>query len=71
MKSILAFWDRLNALTPRKNKLVGKILTAISGACFVVLTLGDVQNPYAFNALLFIGALTGGGALYNGQKVKR
>ena len=69
MKNLLNFWTRLNALTPRKNKLIGKILTAISGACFAVITFGGVENKVVFNLLVFVCALTGGGALYNGHKV--
>ncbi len=61
--------ERLEAPTPKKNKRLGRIFTAIGVICGTILTAGVVTAPLGITILTIVTAVSGGVAVFNGQKV--
>jgi len=62
--------ERLEAPTPKRNKRLGRIFTAIGVICGTILTAGVVTAPLGITILTIITAVSGGVAVFNGQKVE-
>jgi len=62
--------DRLEAPTPKRNKRIGRIFTAIGVICGTILTAGVVTAPLGITILTIATAVSGGVAVFNGQKVE-
>jgi len=62
--------DRLEAPTPKKNKIIGRIFTAIGVIAGTILTAGVVTAPLGVTILTVVAAVSGGVAVFNGQKVE-
>jgi len=62
--------ERLDAPTPKKNKRLGRIFTAIGVICGTILTAGVVTAPLGVTILTVVAAVSGGVAVFNGQKVE-
>ena len=61
--------DRLNAPTPKRNRRIGRIFTALGVICGTILTAGVVTAPLGVTILTVVAAVSGGVAVFNGQKV--
>jgi NADH:ubiquinone oxidoreductase subunit F (NADH-binding) len=61
--------DRLEAPTPKKNKRIGRIFTAIGVIAGTILSAGVVTAPLGVTILTIVTAVSGGVAVFNGQKV--
>ena len=61
--------DRLEAPTPKKNKRIGRIFTAIGVVAGTILSAGVVTAPLGVTILTVVTAVSGGIAVFNGQKV--
>lgn len=64
------FFKRLRAKTPDNNKKVGKIASVIALIAGGILTAGVVTAPLGITILTVVSTVSGGVALYNGQKVQ-
>lgn len=62
---------RLKAKTPRDNKRVGRIASVIALVSGSILTAGVITAPIGITILSVVSAVSGGVALYNGQKVEK
>ena len=62
--------ERLNAPTPKRNKRIGRIFTAIGVIAGTILTAGVVTAPLGVTILTIVTAVSGGVAVFNGQKVE-
>jgi uncharacterized protein YcfJ len=62
--------ERLEAPTPKKNKRIGRIFTAIGVIAGTILTAGVVTAPLGVTILTVVTAVSGGIAVFNGQKVE-
>jgi len=62
--------DRLEAPTPKRNKRLGRIFTAIGVIAGTILTAGVVTAPLGITILTIVTAVSGGVAVFNGQKVE-
>jgi hypothetical protein len=62
--------DRLEAPTPKRNKRLGRIFTAIGVIAGTILTAGVVTAPLGITILTIVTAVSGGAAVFNGQKVE-
>jgi NADH:ubiquinone oxidoreductase subunit F (NADH-binding) len=62
--------DRLEAPTPKKNKRIGRIFTAIGVIAGTILSAGVVTAPLGVTILTIVTAVSGGVAVFNGQKVE-
>jgi len=62
--------DRLEAPTPKRNKRIGRIFTAIGVIAGTILTAGVVTAPLGITILTIVTAVSGGVAVFNGQKVE-
>ncbi len=62
-------FKRITKKTPKKDKLIGKISTAIGTTCGIVLATGLVLNPIGIVALIVGATVFGGKAVYHAQKV--
>jgi hypothetical protein len=63
------FFKRLNAKTPDHNKKVGRIASVIALITGSILTAGVVTAPIGITILSVVTSVSGGIAVYNGQKV--
>jgi hypothetical protein len=61
--------ERLEAPTPKKNKRIGRIFTAIGVIAGTILSAGVVTAPLGVTILTIVTAVSGGVAVFNGQKV--
>lgn len=73
MKNVdkIDFLDRLDQPTPKKNKIIGRIFTAIGVVAGTLLTAGVVTAPLGIAILTVVTAVSGGVAVFNGQKVNK
>jgi hypothetical protein len=62
--------ERLEAPTPKRNKRLGRIFTAIGVIAGTILTAGVVTAPLGITILTIVTAVSGGVAVFNGQKVE-
>jgi NADH:ubiquinone oxidoreductase subunit F (NADH-binding) len=62
--------ERLEAPTPKRNKRLGRIFTAIGVIAGTILTAGVVTAPLGVTILTVVTAVSGGIAVFNGQKVE-
>jgi NADH:ubiquinone oxidoreductase subunit F (NADH-binding) len=62
--------ERLEAPTPKRNKRIGRIFTAIGVIAGTILTAGVVTAPLGITILTIVTAVSGGVAVFNGQKVE-
>jgi hypothetical protein len=62
--------ERLEAPTPKRNKRIGQIFTAIGVIAGTILTAGVVTAPLGITILTIVTAVSGGVAVFNGQKVE-
>tara|TARA_R110000868_G_C10506372_1_gene731678 strand:+ start:80 stop:313 length:234 start_codon:yes stop_codon:yes gene_type:complete len=71
MKNVnkLDLFERLEAPTPKKNKVIGRIFTAIGIVAGTILSAGVVTAPLGVTILTVVAAVSGGVAVFNGQKV--
>jgi uncharacterized protein YcfJ len=63
------FFKRLRAKTPDHNKKVGKFFTAIGLVAGTILSAGVITAPLGVTILTVVTAVSGGIAVFNGQKV--
>lgn len=63
------FIERVNSPTPKRDKFIGKLSTAIGTACGAILLTGMVLNPIGIVALIVGATVFGGKAVYHAQKV--
>lgn len=61
--------ERFEAPTPKKNKRIGRIFTAIGVVAGTILSAGVVTAPLGVTILTIVTAVSGGVAVFNGQKV--
>jgi hypothetical protein len=61
--------ERLEAPTPKKNKRIGRIFTAIGVVAGTILSAGVITAPLGVTILTVVTAVSGGIAVFNGQKV--
>jgi uncharacterized protein YcfJ len=61
--------DRFEAPTPKKNKRIGRIFTAIGVIAGTILSAGVVTAPLGITILTVVTAVSGGVAVFHGQKV--
>lgn len=61
--------EKIQAPTPKKDKIIGKITTGIGTGCAIVLALGLVANPIGITALTIGSLIFGGDALLRAKKV--
>jgi hypothetical protein len=61
--------EKIQAPTPKKDKIIGKITTGIGIGCAVVLSIGIVANPVGILALSIGSILFGGDAFLRAKKV--
>jgi hypothetical protein len=61
--------ERLEAPTPKKNKRIGRIFTAIGVIAGTILSAGVITAPFGVTILTVVTAVSGGIAVFNGQKV--
>ena len=61
--------ERLEAPTPKNNKRIGRIFTAIGVVAGTILSAGVVTAPLGVTILTVVTAVSGGIAVFNGQKV--
>ncbi len=73
MKSVekMGLLERLEAPTPKKNKRIGRIFTAIGVIAGTILSAGVVTAPLGITILTVVTAVSGGIAVFNGQKVEK
>ena len=64
------FFKRLRAKTPDHNKKVGKFFTAIGLVAGTILSAGVITAPLGVTILTVVTAVSGGIAVFNGQKVE-
>lgn len=62
--------ERFEAPTPKKNKRIGRIFTAIGVIAGTILTAGVVTAPLGVTILTVVSAVSTGVAVFNGQKVE-
>lgn len=62
--------ERLEAPTPKKNKVIGRIFTAIGIVAGTILSAGLITAPLGVTILTIVTAVSGGVAVFNGQKVE-
>lgn len=62
--------ERFEAPTPKKNKRIGRIFTAIGVIAGTILSAGVVTAPLGVTILTIVTAVSGGVAVFNGQKVE-
>jgi NADH:ubiquinone oxidoreductase subunit F (NADH-binding) len=65
----MGLMERLEAPTPKKNKRIGRIFTAIGVIAGTILSAGVVTAPLGVTILTIVTAVSGGVAVFNGQKV--
>jgi hypothetical protein len=63
--------ERLDAPTPKRNKRIGRFFTALGVICGTILTAGVVTAPLGVTILTVVTAVSGGVAVFNGQKVEK
>jgi uncharacterized protein YcfJ len=61
--------ERFEAPTPKKNKRIGRIFTAIGVVAGTILSAGVITAPLGVTILTVVTAVSGGIAVFNGQKV--
>jgi len=61
--------EKIKAPTPKKDKAIGRITTAIGTSCAIVLALGLVANPIGITALTIGSLIFGGDAFLRAKKV--
>lgn len=73
MKNVeeMGLMDRFEAPTPKKNKRIGRIFTAIGVIAGTILSAGVVTAPLGVTILTIVTAVSGGVAVFNGQKVEK
>lgn len=69
MKKDKNLLERFEAPTPKKNKRIGRIFTAIGVVAGTLLSAGVVTAPIGITILTIVTAVSGGVAVFNGQKV--
>ena len=62
--------EKFKAKTPKKNKRIGRIFTAIGLVAGTILTAGVVTAPLGVTILTVVSAVSTGVAVFNGQKVE-
>ncbi len=62
--------EKFKAKTPKKNKRIGRIFTAIGLVAGTILTAGVVTAPLGVTILTVVSAVSAGVAVFNGQKVE-
>lgn len=62
--------EKFKAKTPKKNKRIGRIFTAIGVIAGTILTAGVVTAPLGVTILTVVSAVSTGVAVFNGQKVE-
>ena len=72
MKNVkkMGLMERFEAPTPKKNKRIGRIFTAIGVVAGTILSAGVVTAPLGVTILTVVTAVSGGIAVFNGQKVE-
>jgi hypothetical protein len=65
----MSILEKIEAPTPKKDKIIGKITTLIGGACAITLTLGVVANPVGILALTIGSIVFGGDAFFRAKKI--
>ena len=73
MKNVeeMGLMDRFEAPTPKKNKRIGRIFTAIGVIAGTILSAGVVTAPLGVTILTIVTAVSGGVAVFNCQKVEK
>lgn len=73
MKNVekMGLMERFEAPTPKKNKRIGRIFTAIGVVAGTILSAGVVTAPLGVTILTIVTAVSGGVAVFNGQKVEK
>jgi uncharacterized protein YcfJ len=61
--------ERFQEPTPKKNKRIGRLFTAIGVIAGTILSAGVVTAPLGVTILTVVAAVSGGVAVFNGQKV--
>lgn len=62
--------QKFRAKTPKDNKRIGRIFTAIGLVAGTILSAGVVTAPLGVTILTVVTAVSGGIAVFNGQKVE-
>lgn len=62
--------ENFKAKTPKKNKVIGRIATAVGMVAGTILTAGVVTAPIGITILTVISAVSTGVAVINGSKVE-
>lgn len=62
------FTERVGAPTPKKNKIIGMIATAVGIFCGTILTAGVVTAPLGIAILAATAATATGIATYSAQR---
>lgn len=62
--------EKFKAKTPKRNKRIGRFFTAIGVIAGTILTAGVVTAPLGVTILTVVSAVSGGIAVFNGQKVE-
>jgi hypothetical protein len=62
--------ERLNAPTPKKNKRILRFFATLGFVAGGILTAGVVTAPLGITILTIVTAVSGGVAVFNGQKVE-
>ena len=67
----MKLFDRIGAKTPRKNRIIGQITTALATASLIVAESGVIDNrPLIKLGLQVLSAKLGVVSLYHAQKVE-
>ena len=61
--------QKFRAKTPKDNKRIGRIFTAIGLVAGTILSAGVITAPLGVTILTVVAAVSGGVAVFNGQKV--
>lgn len=62
--------QKFRAKTPKRNKVIGRVATTVGMVAGTILTAGVVTAPLGITILTVISAVSGGIAVFNGQKVE-
>jgi hypothetical protein len=67
----MKFLDKIKGKTPRKNKVIGQVVTVLGAVSLAIAESGIVDNrPMIKIGLEVLSVKLGGIALYNAQKVE-
>ena len=67
----MKFLDKIKGKTPRKNKVIGQVVTVLGAVSLAVAESGVIDNrPLLKISLEVLSVKLGGIALYNAQKVE-